>query len=603
MGFFSELFGVPPADCSIYVQSDGIFFYECDEGVPWSDVKSVEYDVDDSTYQFSLRGGLTFSTDENKIYYPEDDFREQVQNGDIELSNMAQCTHRGLCGELDIYDLKDANNRKRLAIALNDVLWASELADKIRESDNLTVYEGWLFSEYCCAYNTLIQADWQIANGAKFKNFTEVLNCIDAFISLLKDQLSRIDPSAFDENGRSQLAEIFRLPCLTTYQNPNLQGNGIEIQASTYDNIRNARAYGENIEEGFVAGLLAASEDGIGVCFGSSEWAKKRKTIICTNECASVETWREGLRIPSVMVMDAQDIEAYNASVSDEYRLVFESGHPQNGCTYIQHPFRKNRYFEVNSFHNAIREQKQNELLRILESLGAYSAHVQVRHEEQEQRKSKKGSRRSASGSYGVVSGSGSVNADMDRQSLSSMSQSALKDWTFNPPEDPCLPDDLVFYPTEETWQQLAKSVLRGGLKRAVVDLEYKSEYGITENYLSDIAASAKSLVPSFEMNLNSSFSTDLHKLTTTQWHYEVVFENESGERAGGKAKTTKSQITPYTNSDVSKAESLFAKRAKRYAQSEGHINAEQRADLEAFAQKYGIDEFRMEELIEEAFV
>ena len=81
MGFFSKLFGTPPADCSIYVQSDGIFFYECEEGVPWSDVKSVEYDVDDSTYQFSLRGGLTFSTDENKIYYPEDDFREQVQNG------------------------------------------------------------------------------------------------------------------------------------------------------------------------------------------------------------------------------------------------------------------------------------------------------------------------------------------------------------------------------------------------------------------------------------------------------------------------------------------------------------------------------------------
>ena len=53
---------------------------------------------------------------------------------------------------------------------------------------------------------------------------------------------------------------------------------------------------------------------------------------------------------------------------------------------------------------------------------------------------------------------------------------------------------------------------------------------------------------------------------------------------------------------ETAKVEALFLKRAKRYAQSEGHINAEQRADLEAFAQKYGIDEFRMEELIEEAF-
>ena len=601
MGFFSELFGVPPADCSIYVQSDGIFFCECEEGVPWSDVKSVEYDVDTSTYQFSLRGGLTFITNENKIYYPEEDFREQIQNGDIELSNMAQCTHKGL-GELSIYDLKDANNRKRLAIALNDVLWASELADKIRESDRLSLYEGWLFSEYSWAYLALSNVDWQIDNGAKFKNFAELLSCFATFITNLKGQLSRIDVDAFNEDGCLQVAEIFRRPLLRTWQSPSLMGNGIEIQACSYDNVRNARAYGANIDaDELVKDVLHESTAGTAT-FGAVEWAKKRKTIICTNECASVETWREGLRIPGVMVMDAQDIVAYNESVSDEYRLVFDPGHPQNGCTYIQHPFKANRYFEANSFHNAIREQKQNELLRILESLGAYSAHVQVRHEEQESRKSKKGSRRSANGSYGVVSGSGSISTDMDRQSMANMSQSALKDWTFNPPENPCLPDDLVFYPTEETWQQLAKSVLRGGLKRAVVDLEYKSEYGITENYLSDIAASAKSLIPSFEMNLNSSFSADLHKLTTTQWHYEVVFENELGERAGGKAKTTQPPISPSTDSNASKAEALFAKRAKRYAQSEGHINAEQRADLEAFAQKYGIDEFRMEELIEAAF-
>ena len=208
----------------------------------------------------------------------------------------------------------------------------------------------------------------------------------------------------------------------------------------------------------------------------------------------------------------------------------------------------------------------------------------------------------SANGSYGVVNGSASRNMSGERQTSMSSSQRATKDWTFNPPEKPYLPDDLVFYPTEETWQQLANSVLRGGLKCAVVDLEYKSEYGITEKYLSDVAASVKSLLPSFDMNLSKSFSSNLHRLTTTQWHYEVIFENETGERAGTNDKVA-SQITSASPSaDANKVELLFAKRARRYAQSEGHINAEQRADLEAFAQKYGIDEFRMEELIEEAF-
>ncbi len=78
--------------------------------------------------------------------------------------------------------------------------------------------------------------------------------------------------------------------------------------------------------------------------------------------------------------------------------------------------------------------------------------------------------------------------------------------------------------------------------------------------------------------------------------------ENKTGQRAGANAKVSNPTSAPSFNAEANKVEALFAKRAKRYAQSEGRINVEQRADLEAFAQKYGIDEFRMEELIEGAF-
>lgn len=345
---------------------------------------------------------------------------------------------------------------------------------------------------------------------------------------------------------------------------------------------------------------LAVAQENIST-LGDSDMAKERKIIVCSKEKRTVNAL---LRTkPGLFVCIAEHIDMYNETCDPTKKLVFQPGHPQNGCTYVQHPFRKNVYYEVNSYHDSLRERKQNELLRILESLGAYSARVEVRHEQHEKHDTESEINVSGSGSYGAISGSGSTKQNVGRQSSTSSSQSAAVDWSFNPPDKPCIPDDLVFYPTEEKWQQLAASVLRGGLKRAVVDLEYKSEYGITEKYLSDISASAKSLIPSFEMNINRSFSSNLRRLTSTQWHYEVVFENEAGKRAGGSANTSSSIPTPQISTDTSKAEALFAKRAKRYAQSEGHINAEQRADLEAFAQKYGIDDFRMEELIEEAFV
>ena len=60
---------------------------------------------------------------------------------------------------------------------------------------------------------------------------------------------------------------------------------------------------------------------------------------------------------------------------------------------------------------------------------------------------------------------------------------------------------------------------------------------------------------------------------------------------------------TNVANSESDRVKQILSKRIKRYAQSNnGLINQEQRADLESFAQKYGIDELELEEMIEEAF-
>lgn len=56
------------------------------------------------------------------------------------------------------------------------------------------------------------------------------------------------------------------------------------------------------------------------------------------------------------------------------------------------------------------------------------------------------------------------------------------------------------------------------------------------------------------------------------------------------------------TTSEYTREELLFLKRARRYANNDGRIDAEERTDLEALAMKLGIDELRTEELIEEAF-
>lgn len=323
--------------------------------------------------------------------------------------------------------------------------------------------------------------------------------------------------------------------------------------------------------------------------------AKARKVLVCNGDkrtALGVVT-----RSADVLLCTAEDIEYANLHFNAG--LIFQPGHPQNGCTYIQHPFRNQMYFEVNSYHDSLREMKQNELLKILESLGAFSARVEVRYSQNIILDTLKKSHAEIVGSCGGIVATGQHNGGEECNERLSKSQSMIKEWTFNPPGIPAIPNDLVFYPTEETWQQLASSVLRGGLKKAIVDFEYKTEYGISEKFLGDVSVSLKVMVPSYEMNLKKEFSSELQRLEATQWHYDVSFEDENGHRAGLGEKNVDSNVS---EDSTRRAEQLFLKRARRYAQSEGHINMDQRADLEAFAQKYGIDDFRMEELIEDAF-
>ena len=442
--------------------------------------------------------------------------------------------------------------------------------------------------ENLCAFKT---SGRDIVSG-QFWNLVSDESCSE-YLSLIRNQLRNVE---FDDTDFVKNTIAFSV-YYSRGMPPWEFGKGIEHQRVMYEAMRNARSWGCDVENLAVKFLSSSECDDMPL--GDRIWARYRKIIVCNGEKTDVQAVGRGETIPGVFVIDAHDICDYNDVVQFENRLQFQPGHPLNGYTYVQHPFNTNVYYEVNSFHDSMLERKQNELLRVLESLGAYSAKVEISHECHETSSTESEFHLDGNGSNGMISGSGSTNTTTSRSKEVLSSQHATKDWQFNPPEKPELPQDLLFYPTEETWQQLATSVLRGGLKHAVVDLEYKTEYGITEKYLKEVSVSVKAMIPSYEMNLKTNFASNLHRLITTRWHYEVVFEDANGKRAG----SAPSSVLDDDGGTSNKVEDLFLKRARRYAQSDAHIDAEQRSDLEKFAQKYGIDDLRMEELIEEAFV
>ena len=166
------------------------------------------------------------------------------------------------------------------------------------------------------------------------------------------------------------------------------------------------------------------------------------------------------------------------------------------------------------------------------------------------------------------------------------------------------LPNDLVFYPFEQRWQDIAKLAKEGRLRKEIVDLTYRTDYAITGKYLRDIGGKIETLVAGAEVAYSEEFEHELKELQSIVWHYEVEFgDMESVTPTEISEQVSLPAPTNVANSELDRAKQILSKRIKRYAQSNnGLINQEQRADLESFAQKYGIDELELEEMIEEAF-
>ena len=380
---------------------------------------------------------------------------------------------------------------------------------------------------------------------------------------------------------------------------------------------------------------------------GDKAQARDRKYIVCSNEPRNPKLCLK--RTAGVMVLLAEDIDAYNSGLENaESRLIFQPGHPQNGQTYVQHPMRTNIYYDVDSFHAALLENKHSELMYLLQCLGAKTVKLSVTDSVEQTSRHARSQSQGAGYSKGVVGIDGSISSSESSDEATSVYQKLSEDAEFIPRGEPYIPKDLAFYAHEEKWQRMAQAAVARRYQCTKVSLEYRQDYAITQKRLLDVQASIKLVLPSYSMNLKKDFESEMRRIASTIWDYEVVFEDgepthkqeslrtDEIERDEDKSHAirqlsdvlkarpasvnTPTMVdqpqklsTPHSHTStpldstlpstgLSREEALFFKRAHRYVTNDGDLDEKERADLVSLAQKLGIDELRAEELIEEAF-
>lgn len=172
-------------------------------------------------------------------------------------------------------------------------------------------------------------------------------------------------------------------------------------------------------------------------------------------------------------------------SWADELSLA--PGHPRKDTLYAAHPSDGRRYLPISEFHRLTFEDKFAEALYLLMHLGA--TEISVEHRE--------GWERDFASELSVnipgVQGEASVEGEC------SSNKKGLYHAKLDGHDEPSIPNDLVWYPHELTWQVVAEGRMDFGLKDFSLTLQYTDDYGIDADLAEDAQTTGFSLGGSFE--------------------------------------------------------------------------------------------------------
>jgi hypothetical protein len=195
--------------------------------------------------------------------------------------------------------------------------------------------------------------------------------------------------------------------------------------------------------------------------------------------------------------------------------LAFAVGHPLDRVVYIGHPAMPNVYYTLADFHRRVFEHKVSEAILMLMSLGATS--IRAEHI------SGWSHDFSAKLSLPISGTSGNGGIDIGTQNKST--DSILFTATLSGTDSPAMPDGLMWYPHEPTWQTIAQGRLKHGLRDFTISVNYSDDFGINLGVKAGVSNSGLDLGGKFE-----GHESTIWKLTGQFGTRKRVKENDASE-------------------------------------------------------------------------
>lgn len=278
--------------------------------------------------------------------------------------------------------------------------------------------------------------------------------------------------------------------------------------------------------------------------------------------------------------------------------ISFPMGHPMANQLYVGHPYIPSKYIPFENYELELIEDKVREFSQIMQYLGATEINIESVNTSSNNNNVKVDQKISGSIDYKSVSSSVNTERHITDKFLEDISQHINLHQKFYPKNPPMLPEGLVWYQNEPSWQRLYNQRMQGALLEHEERIETKKSQVVENSELKQISAEVKWLFVQANGNWEQSMEEkfEAHDNAILSIHVKFApLESLRGETFISQPQaisTTSSLLQALTEEETEYLEEL-----KACFEDDSEISTKERRLLNRLRDRLGITEERAEEL------
>lgn len=282
--------------------------------------------------------------------------------------------------------------------------------------------------------------------------------------------------------------------------------------------------------------------------------------------------------------------------------IKFPITHPKKDHTYICHPYDNRLYLPIEDYEEILLNDRINEYCYLMQCLGATTIRIQNKKEESLNEHRESARNIHVGGSYKMLEASGNYETNSKKGEGRNSKYTFAREQHFNPSKKPYIPDGLIWFPHEVSWQRLATQRMSGGILKYSESVSSSENRVVTSDELQDINAEVKALFAKMKGGIKRESNYEISMNEDQEW--EIFVEFKPIEEFDASMDFSDIAETVQIEEVEELQESIFTEEEKQYMdevrymlEDDDEIDEKESRLLERFRQKFNLSEDRANEL------